>query len=80
MTKGLRDHVRGSKGHGSVVGVCLACAWRVPGVCLALQEAEGGMTRGKAHHLQKWMPQRPNISVRQLPFDLCLDQGAHHRL
>ena len=34
--KGPRDHVRGSKGpwghYKRVLGVCLACAWRVPGI------------------------------------------------
>ena len=33
------------------MGAVRECVWRVFGVCLALQEAEGGMTRGEAHHL-----------------------------
>ena len=34
-----------------VQGGSTACAWRVFGACLALQEAEEGMTRGRARHL-----------------------------
>ena len=57
-----------SKGQGGMIGGIIGVYW-------TLQEAEGGMTREGRPTYKSGRPIDPNISVRQLPFDHCLDQG-----
>ena len=61
--------------HDSITGVCLACAWRVPDIT-------GGRgwhdKREGAPPIKVDAPETKHLSL-PVPFDHCLDQGAHHR-
>ena len=69
-------HSRGSKGPRRQYGVCLACVWRVPGII-------GGRgwhdKKGGAPPIKVDTPETKHLSL-PVPFDHCLDQGAHHRI